>query len=162
MRRCRGIWTSICNRRGVGAIAAMMSHLPGIASIASWQVRAHGAAIHSGRKSGNASGAAREFSWRDGLRSRSKFSEKPSWPRAKRSNDAEYLELIPTLAKLDWRAFRMMQIDGDADHPAARANASSSCRALYSQFDPIDPIGTDARCWRRANPMRRARAWSKG
>jgi RHH-type proline utilization regulon transcriptional repressor/proline dehydrogenase/delta 1-pyrroline-5-carboxylate dehydrogenase len=65
----------------------------------------------------------------------------------------EYLHLIDGLSKAvnTWPAVDL--IDRDDDGPLPRVNVSVKLSALYSQFDPIDPIGTARAVLSRLRPI---------
>jgi RHH-type proline utilization regulon transcriptional repressor/proline dehydrogenase/delta 1-pyrroline-5-carboxylate dehydrogenase len=46
-------------------------------------------------------------------------------------------------------------LDGDSDGPIPRVNVSIKLSSLYSQFDPIDPVGTRAAVLARLRPILR-------
>ncbi len=139
---------------GRGAIAAM-SHLPGIASIASWQVRRMGRRFIAAENLGEMLAVARELRARRLAITIDVLGEAVVAESEAEQYQREYLELIPTLAKGLAGFPHDAQIDGDADHPVARANASVKLSALYSQFDPIDPIGTTRAVLARLRPILR-------
>jgi RHH-type proline utilization regulon transcriptional repressor/proline dehydrogenase/delta 1-pyrroline-5-carboxylate dehydrogenase len=66
---------------------------------------------------------------------------------------ADYLELIRGLSRdvNTWKANNL--IDRDKDGPIPRVNVSVKLSALYSQFDPIDPVGTSQAVRRRLRPI---------
>jgi RHH-type proline utilization regulon transcriptional repressor/proline dehydrogenase/delta 1-pyrroline-5-carboxylate dehydrogenase len=68
----------------------------------------------------------------------------------------EYLELIKGLGRRvnAWPAIDL--IDRDERGPLPRVNVSVKLSALYSQFDPIDPVGTSKAVRERLRPILRA------
>jgi RHH-type transcriptional regulator, proline utilization regulon repressor / proline dehydrogenase / delta 1-pyrroline-5-carboxylate dehydrogenase len=66
-----------------------------------------------------------------------------------------YFELIKGLTGEvnGWEA--IPQIDADDRGPLRRVNLSIKLSSLYSQFDPIDPVGTSARVCSRLRPILR-------
>jgi RHH-type proline utilization regulon transcriptional repressor/proline dehydrogenase/delta 1-pyrroline-5-carboxylate dehydrogenase len=71
-------------------------------------------------------------------------------------SQAEYLQLIRGLsgAVNSWPERRL--IDRDERGPLARVNVSVKLSALYSQFDPIDPVGSSREVRARLRPILRA------
>ncbi|HET6251409.1 MAG TPA: L-glutamate gamma-semialdehyde dehydrogenase [Tepidisphaeraceae bacterium] len=70
----------------------------------------------------------------------------------------KYLKLVDGLADdaQNWEPVEL--IDQGAAGPVPRVNLSVKLSSLYSQFDPIDPAGTDANVLRRLRPiLRKAR-----
>lgn len=71
-------------------------------------------------------------------------------------NLEDYLHLVEGLGRQapGWR--EVPQIDRDAFGPLPRVNVSIKLSALYSQFDPIDPVGTGEVVRARLRPILRA------
>jgi RHH-type transcriptional regulator, proline utilization regulon repressor / proline dehydrogenase / delta 1-pyrroline-5-carboxylate dehydrogenase len=67
----------------------------------------------------------------------------------------QYLDLVEGLASTvnGWPAVR--QIDRDSQGPLPRVNVSIKLSSLYSQFDPIDPLGTSRAVRDRLRPILR-------
>lgn len=74
---------------------------------------------------------------------------------ARRCQDA-YLHLVEGLTRTvnSWPA--IPRIDSDGQGPLPRVNVSIKLSALYSQFDPIDPVGTSAVVRERLRPILQA------
>ncbi|MFO1092850.1 MAG: proline dehydrogenase family protein [Planctomycetaceae bacterium] len=68
----------------------------------------------------------------------------------------QYLDLITGLAPLVGRWTESPQIDRDDQTWIPRCNVSLKLSALYSQFRPIDPVGTAAAVKERLRPILRA------
>ncbi|HMF11414.1 MAG TPA: proline dehydrogenase family protein, partial [Gemmataceae bacterium] len=69
---------------------------------------------------------------------------------------AEYQRLVERLSPVvnSWPEIGI--IDRDARGPSARVNVSVKLSSLYSQFDPIDPVGTSQIVRSRLRPILRA------
>jgi RHH-type proline utilization regulon transcriptional repressor/proline dehydrogenase/delta 1-pyrroline-5-carboxylate dehydrogenase len=66
---------------------------------------------------------------------------------------AEYFRLIEGLGKEVNRWPTIGLIDSDDRGPIARVNCSIKLSSLYSQFDPIDPVGTCRAVCRKLRPV---------
>src|SRR5262249_43287099 len=68
----------------------------------------------------------------------------------------DYLHLVEGLCRQvnAWAPVEL--IDRDEQGPLPRVNVSIKLSSLYSQFDPIDPIGTSAAVRERLRPIFRA------
>ncbi len=71
-------------------------------------------------------------------------------------SEKEYLDILTGLSRTvnTWEAND--QIDRDDRGPLPRVNVSVKLSALYSQFDPIDPVGSSAAVRERLRPILRA------
>src|SRR5262249_36761027 len=76
-------------------------------------------------------------------------------PEAEKAQ-AEYLELLHGLSANVNRWPANPLIDQDSGGPLPRVNVSVKLSSLYSQFDPIDPIGTSKPVRARLRPILRA------
>ncbi len=67
----------------------------------------------------------------------------------------QYFELVPGLSRAvnTWPAVPL--IDRDEQGPLPRVNVSVKLSSLYSQFDPIDPVGTSRAVRERLRPILR-------
>ncbi len=68
---------------------------------------------------------------------------------------AQYLELLEGLSQAVNRWPEEPLIDRDDNGPIPRVNVSVKLSALFSQFDPIDPVGTSEAVRRRLRPILR-------
>ena len=66
---------------------------------------------------------------------------------------AQYLELLHGLTEAVNHWPEVPEIDHDDRGPIPRVNVSVKLSALYSQFDPIDPVGTSRAVRRRLRPI---------
>jgi RHH-type proline utilization regulon transcriptional repressor/proline dehydrogenase/delta 1-pyrroline-5-carboxylate dehydrogenase len=69
---------------------------------------------------------------------------------------AQYMELIEGLSAEVNRWPHNDLIDGPKERPIPRVNVSVKLSALFSQFDPIDPVGTSRGVLKRLRPILRA------
>ncbi len=65
----------------------------------------------------------------------------------------QYIELLTGLAEESKTWTEIPEIDRDDRDPIPRVNVSVKLSALYSQFDPIDPVGTSRAVCARLRPI---------